>query len=177
MEGIKQNTQAVLPDEEMDKLFHDTMKSQWKEVVGMYRKRPSAHDARITISEDTALHIAISDGKTDIALELINIVDESKLQIKNLRGDTPLHVAAALGNFDVCELIAAKNKSCAFSRNKGGETPIFLTALHGKYEPFLLFHSLDQDEKHLRRNNGDTILHVAISNEYFRKGSHFNYLL
>ena len=46
---------------------------------------------------------------------------------------------------------------------------MFLAALHGKKTTFLLLHFLDEDEKHMRRDNGDTILHVTIAGEYLSK--------
>ena len=153
----------------MEKLFKDVMKSNWKEVTETYKNAPEVQEAKITISEDTALHLAVSDGKTEEALQLIDIVNSKTLEIKNEGGNTPLHLAAALGDSEVCEQIFSKNSKVTTVRNKKGETPIFLAALHGKKTTFALLHSLDQDLKHMRRDDGDTILHVTIAGEYLSK--------
>ena len=156
---------------EMDKLFKDAMKSRWEEVVKTYKTSQEARQAKITISGETALHLAISDGETKAALQLIHILDTNQLKIKNDDGNTALHLAAALGNLEVCKHIASKEPSLDIikARNNNDESPIFLAALHGKKETFLWLHSLNQDEMHLRRNDGDTILHVAIDGDYFSK--------
>ena len=62
-------------------------------------------------------------------------------------------------------------------RNGDGETPFFLAALHGRKEAFLCLlracgsGSKDIFEDYSRRNDGDTILHVAVAGDYF--GEHY----
>ncbi|XP_059287567.1 uncharacterized protein LOC132040894 [Lycium ferocissimum] len=58
--------------------------------------------------------------------------------------------------------------------NKKGETPLFIAAYQGKLKAFLYLHKCVQDEKEegpielCRREDGDNILHAAISGEYFK---------
>ena len=54
-------------------------------------------------------------------------------------------------------------------RNNDGETPLFLAALNGKKETFGFLNAQFTEAHHVRRNNGDTILHAAIAGEYFSK--------
>ncbi|KDO61185.1 hypothetical protein CISIN_1g043593mg [Citrus sinensis] len=57
--------------------------------------------AKITNSEDTALHIAVSDGRSDIVLKLVESMGQNAsnvLKLQNEKGNTALHLAAALGN-------------------------------------------------------------------------------
>ncbi|KAL5542577.1 hypothetical protein UlMin_010287 [Ulmus minor] len=152
---------------EMDDLFTKAMKGQWNEVVEMYREI-RAQTAKITKSDDTALHIAVSVGETETAVELVNIADKDSLKITNVRGNTALHVAAALGNLEVCESMVEKNSYLMAIRNNDGEIPLFLAALNGKKETFSFLNAQCTGAHHyVRRNNGDTILHVAIAGEYF----------
>lgn len=165
--------------EEIDKLFDNTMKGHWEKVVEAYKKGQEFREAKITSLEDTALHLAVSDGKTEVALELMgSIVDEEDvLSIANKRGDTALHLAAAMGDVEVCQNMAERDPNLITVRNRRGETPLYSAALHGKQKAFLCLHSFCK-EKHrsFRKNNGDTILHAAISAEHFSKLLKFHFM-
>jgi len=90
--------------------------------------------------------------------------------MQNSKGNTPLHVAAELGNVDICNNIAKRDPILISYRNFEGETPLFLAAVYGKREAFICLHGRHQDKDDYsvsRKNNGDTILHSAISSEYF----------
>uniref|UniRef100_A0A2N9FN13 Uncharacterized protein n=1 Tax=Fagus sylvatica TaxID=28930 RepID=A0A2N9FN13_FAGSY len=61
-------------------------------------------------------------------------------------------------------------KTCLSARNNEGETPLFKAVLHGKKEAFLYFHSIcgpREGYNYFTRTDGETILHRAISEEYF----------
>ncbi|KAJ9182436.1 hypothetical protein P3X46_006431 [Hevea brasiliensis] len=161
---------------EANGIFESAMKGRWDEVVEAYEKNSSFQKARITRSEDTALHVAVSNGQTAVVLKLVEIARENAstiLHIKNDKGNTPLHLAAALGNVKMCHFLATKDRSLIRARNFESETPLFLSALHGNKKAFLCLHSLykeayrEIDYSLCRRSNGDTILHSAISGEYF----------
>ncbi|PON92521.1 Transmembrane protein [Trema orientale] len=153
---------------EIDNLFVYAMKGQWDEVLRIYKKSPEAQKTKITKSEDTALHVAVSVGQTDTAVELVAVSQEGILEMKNARGNSALHIAAALGNLLVCKSMVSRNLNLITIRNDKGETPLFLAALHGKRDAFIYLHSLSKDEYLVRRNDGDTVLHAAITGEYFK---------
>lgn len=114
------------------------------------------------------------------------------LEMANVRGDTILHLAAAVGSDGICERVATKYLSLLKAnadgekpifglmrkRNARGETPLFVAAHHGNLQAFLILHNAytatatdpQQTYEPLRRpKDGDTILHAAISGEYFSK--------
>ena len=153
---------------DVDSLFAHAMKGEWLKVSEIYEKSPEARKAKLTKSEDTALHIAVTVGQTETAVRLVEIVSEDILKIADAKGDTALHIAAALGDLSVCRSMASKSSGLITARNNKGETPLFLAARHGKKEAFLFLYSLGgRDDFHVRRNDGDTILHAAIIGEYF----------
>ncbi|GMY16829.1 ankyrin repeat and protein kinase domain-containing protein 1-like [Fagus crenata] len=81
-----------------------------------------------------------------------------------------------MGNVYMCQCIGNADKSLVGARNYDSETPFFLAALYGKKEAFLCLHELCGTENgynYCRRKDGDTILHCAISGDYF--GEYFNY--
>ncbi|TXG63711.1 hypothetical protein EZV62_010705 [Acer yangbiense] len=176
-EKNKETAGAGPADQTKKRLFKNAMKGNWDEVVKIYSNNPSIHKAKITRSGGTALHIAVSDGKEDIVKKLLNkIVDNSLTDAQEVlrMGDeienTPLHTAAMLGNVMMCECIAEVDKTLIGARNKDSETPFFMAASHGHKHAFLCLHSLCGPGKgydYSRRNNGETILHCAISGDYF----------
>ncbi|PON98125.1 Transmembrane protein [Trema orientale] len=105
----------------------------------------------------------IKDGETVI---------NSPLGIKNSKGNTPLHLAASIGNVRMCKYITDVGYEALLEDcNDAGESPLFLAALHGRKEAFLFLNSLlktQASENHVnKRNNRDTILHCAVSGDYF----------
>ncbi|XP_058115638.1 uncharacterized protein LOC131258372 isoform X3 [Magnolia sinica] len=158
-----------------ENLFEKAMRGDWDYVVEVFEKKPEMQNASLTRSNDTALHIAVSDNKTDVVEKLVEIVKrnpETKLEdMVDGRKDTPLHLAAAQGNIRMCRCMAQNNLNLIKARNKDGETPLFLAVLHGKASAFLYLHGIGQLEPsdiiHCKRNDGDTILHVAIVGGYY----------
>ena len=155
-------------------LFNMAMKGDWKEVVRIYKQDDRAHEAKITRSGNTALHVAVSDCKVDVVEELVGHVVSNRsskavLRIQNDRGNTPLHSAASMGNVRMCYRMAKVDPSLVGIRNKESETPLFLAALRGKREAFLCLHYIcgnKPDVSYCRRQDGQTVLHCAIAGEY-----------
>lgn len=180
----------------LDDLFDLTMKKKWSQVETAYEQYPSTRIAKLTKSEETALHVAISSYHSELhssdcekhILGMIKSIPDNDafeiLSMKNDRGDTPLHLSAAVGWLSICEYIASKDRKLISTRNLKGETPLFVAAYHGKLDSFLSLHRLynqkpvqetgqqnkgqERDESLCRREDGNTILHSAISGDYFK---------
>ena len=159
---------------EVENLFGYALKGQWREVLEAYENNPGALEAKITRAEDTVLHIAVYVGQTCFVTTLLdNITEEVCLKIlkmQNSKGNTPLHLAAELGNVEICNNITRRYPTLISWRNFEGETPLFLAAVHGKRDAFFCLYSHQQgkdDYSLCRKSNGDTILHSTISSEYF----------
>ncbi|RWR75614.1 serine/threonine-protein phosphatase 6 regulatory ankyrin repeat subunit B-like protein [Cinnamomum micranthum f. kanehirae] len=159
-----------------DRVFKDVMNGNWEAVLNAYGKNVnSIQTASITSSKETVLHIAISDNRSDMAKKLLEIVVDGKKikEMRNDRGNNPLHLAASLGQADMCELMVNRDLELIMSRNMEGETPLFLAALHGRKEAFYTLHykwssnkGPHEDFSHCKRNDGNSILHVVILGEY-----------
>lgn len=178
----------LVMEEVKQEMLNHAMEGNWEDAVGMYEKYPWAQNARLTRSGETALHIAVFKSTEDTVKRLVNLVDaeeekaqhgesssaaeaKNPLMIANDRGNTPLHLAALIGNVNMCNYIASKREELVGLRNIAGETPLFLAALRGKKEVFLYLHSkcgpAGTHNHYTRRDDGQTILHVAIFGEYF----------
>ena len=187
-----------------EKLYLHTLRGKWKEVVEIYKEHAWTHTTKITTSENSALHMAVDNGQKEIVEKLveeiiknenrrpepmeddreegqheiediINIEETKTLKMKNVHGDTPLHLAASRGFAAICWVLAEKNGELLQIRNNKGETPIFLAALNWHRDAFLCLHNMYKrhnrqvELESLRRNNGDTILHCAIKRGHFGK--------
>ncbi|CAA3029190.1 Death-associated kinase 1 [Olea europaea subsp. europaea] len=182
MEPLGQSVSSIFLLEEIkNNLFRNAMNGKWVEVIKIYAERPEAHKAKITRSKDTALHIAISEGQVTTVERLMKILREQGsagevLTIGNEQGNTPLHLAASLGNVKMCRLIADVDSTLIGKRNKDEETPFFQAVLNGKRDAFLCLHYIcNSDERYSyckKKHDGETILHSAISGEYFDLAIH-----
>ncbi|KAK7412606.1 hypothetical protein VNO78_04100 [Psophocarpus tetragonolobus] len=149
---------------------------QWREALEEYKKKPGALEAKITKVEDSVLHVAVYVGQTCFLSRVLDNIDKEVclniLYMQNSQGNTPLHLAAQLGNVDMCRIIAKRDSNLISCLNKQGETPLFMAALHGKRDAFFSLHRLQpiplpHPLSFVTKTNGDTILHSTICSEYF----------
>ncbi|WCJ33200.1 Ankyrin repeat family protein [Euphorbia peplus] len=166
-------------EEEEGELFESAIKGNWDKVAEAYEKNSTLQQAKLTKTQDTALHLAVSDGQTQVVLKLVQIIgpNASKiLHIKNEKGNTPLHLAAAIGDVQMCHCLAKHDPDLIKARNSDRETPLFMAALHGKKQAFLCLHFLHSKQQAdyvlCRKRNGDTILHCTIHAEHFDLACH-----
>lgn len=158
-------------------LYHSTLQGDWKEALTAYKNDASIHTTPINSCDDTALHVAVNDGKEDMVAKLVdeikNMRSWSALEKQNDRGDTPLHCAASRGCLKMCACIAEARggNNLLEARNKKGETPLFLAALHGHKHAFLYLNSRcpgDHSSRLWKRtSDGETVLHCTIHRELF----------
>lgn len=173
----------------INKMFDECMNKEWEKVLNTYSTHGFVRRAKLTKSEDTALHLAINcyhpkhrskDHLQCIKKMVTKIPDDEALDIlklKNDTGDTPLHLAAQLGNVEICGCILTQVEKLGEAdeligeRNNLNMTPLFLAAHRGKVDAFKLLHDKikeTEDRIHLcRKEKGETILHSTLSGEYF----------
>ncbi|XXG52128.1 hypothetical protein AAC387_Pa03g0524 [Persea americana] len=162
-----------------DELFKKVMQEDWDAVVNIYLdKGDIVSTAKITRNKETTLHIAISDNKTKVVKALLYIINPFKIQeMLNDMDENPLHLAASLGQAEMCKQLVEKDPKLIGARNKEGETPLFQATLYGKKAAFYALHPrcpitgkhIKHDIVHCKRTDGNSILHVAIQREYFAK--------
>ncbi|RWR75613.1 serine/threonine-protein phosphatase 6 regulatory ankyrin repeat subunit B-like protein [Cinnamomum micranthum f. kanehirae] len=180
--GIGSSTSSppmtLTPEEEvLNDLYEFTMDGDWDAVLYVYEKyKEIVQTARINSFNQTTLHLAISDSRADMVKSLLDIVDAHVIRdMIDDRKENPLHLAASLDQTDTCKLLVNKDPELIGAQNKEGETPLFIAARNGKKGAFYALHpkcpitgdDIKHDIRHCKRNDGNTILHVAILGEYF----------
>ncbi|CAI9771172.1 unnamed protein product [Fraxinus pennsylvanica] len=165
---FKETPTPIEEEISLDDLFDLTMKKKWSQVETAYKRYPSTRRAKLTKSEETSLHVAISSYHSELhssdcekhIVGMINSIgdDFEILSIKNDKGDTPLHLAAAVGWLSICEYIALNDHLDSSGKNalmlaaENRQTTIFNYLVEKKLPEFV-FHQFD--------DQGNSILHLA----------------
>ncbi|KAM7498399.1 hypothetical protein LguiA_022813 [Lonicera macranthoides] len=86
-------------------LFQNVMKNYWNKILAICKKQPESDKEKITRTSDTLLNLAVADGKNEIVQQLVKLIKKlgndairKALGIVNERKNTPLHLAASMGN-------------------------------------------------------------------------------
>lgn len=180
-----EGAEAALTSDLFSVFRGSVVEGRWDYVIPAYENNSVFHRMKINESRGTALHVAVNDGKAELVNLLVGaILDHegsqvsggsgSALRSMNERGDTPLHLAASRGFIGMCKCIVGENeerKDLIKVMNHMGETPLFRAVLTCQMETFVYLHHVSKREKNvpLRNNDGDSILHRAISREFFGK--------
>ncbi|XP_031403635.1 uncharacterized protein LOC116212989 isoform X2 [Punica granatum] len=163
-----------------DEHFEIAMKGDWETVVDAYTNlsRKIIENYRASsVKCETALHVAVANTQVKHVFDIVAGIPQDDvleiLKMRNGQGNTPLHLAAAIGNLVMCWCISSKDKSLIAERNNEDETPLFLAAHRGHEKAFFYLQynygktNITQDKTMLinKKGNGDTVLHSAIYGE------------
>ena len=93
-------------ERQKQELLKFCMEDKWEKVVDMYNTYPILQYAQLTASEETALHIAVWKGTAETIKSIVEAIEDlwrrcripRSLGLPNDQGNTPLHVAALIGN-------------------------------------------------------------------------------
>lgn len=168
-------------DKAQRRLFKSAVNGNWDDVLVQCKGQNWAFDVKVTKSDDTVFHLAAYNRREDIFERLLELlpwgtghehIAMSALEKANMEGNTPLHIAATVGSEKMCRSIVKRSRSRALLSvlNNEGETPFFSAALHGHKDAFLYLASICNRVEgyfYSQRNDGDTILHRAISAEHY----------
>ena len=163
-------------------LYKALMKKDYENVAKVCHKLPEGPLQRISLHNDTVLHVAAHAAQSDVVLDLLNMLPKDLnrplADIKNNDGNTILHEAATShGMIDVTEELLRRDAGLLIACNNLGEKPIFCAARYGQTSMFdflawkmgLGQQNPEDCKAHLQRNDGTTVLHISIATECFRE--------
>jgi ankyrin repeat protein len=132
--------------------YRAAMSGNWKSMLHHYRERVLHVPFPVTLSEDTALHLAVYSKQEQPLKDLLEIVNDMEflvpneteslvtvtgsilpeiefLKRKNKFGNTVLHEATIYGNYEAVRLLVDSNcEDLLKETNNYGETPLFTAA-------------------------------------------------
>jgi len=104
-------------------------KGDWDAANQFINSHPEAVSARISILGSTALHIAIFAGHMNIVEELVKIMLEENLKIKDTGDYTVLGCCALVGNIQMAKCIIGKCRSLLSIGNRSEDLIPVVVAL------------------------------------------------
>uniref|UniRef100_A0A6N2M0D4 PGG domain-containing protein n=1 Tax=Salix viminalis TaxID=40686 RepID=A0A6N2M0D4_SALVM len=152
------------------KAYKAAMSGDWKNITHHYQDRPMDLSFPVTLSADTALHIAVYSKQAEPLQSLLEVVndmenfilymeappenDQSRsteqmkfLMRKNKFGNTALHEATICGNYEAVTLLVARCPALLKEKNKYGETPLFTAAGFGEAEIVAFLFSSEPEQR------------------------------
>ncbi|KAA3478764.1 ankyrin repeat-containing protein [Gossypium australe] len=171
---------------EMSEPYKKVLANDVHGLKAIYSKNPDALLNLITARKDTIFHIAAYGGHEEVLRVLLEMVPQSKkaevLKVKNIYGNTILHEVATTTHVKAARLLMEEvvlvlpgndrqREEILGARNKLGETPLFRAAEYSsKTMVEYLATAIGRTgnlESHYRRNDGTSILHIAVIGQQF----------
>ncbi|KAI3975116.1 hypothetical protein MKX01_031096 [Papaver californicum] len=109
-------------------LYKAALKGDWVRAKRILQVDPGAMTTRITVNQETALHIAAAAGHSTFAEKLVELMPSEALESKKGDGETALHVVASAGLTRVAKVMVNKNPNLTQIRDSGERVPL-VTAL------------------------------------------------
>ena len=156
------------------KLYNAILKGDVEKVIELCERFADHAMQRLTIHEDTVLHVATYSKQTGLVLRLLEALPQHHIHkittSKNVSGNTVLHEVATLDDcsVEVARKILEKASELLSMRNELGESVLFQSARYGKIKIFNFLadkiSKYDEDtlKSLIQRNDRTTILHIAI---------------
>ncbi|KAK1548748.1 hypothetical protein Q3G72_029837 [Acer saccharum] len=127
-----------------------------------------------TLSQEDGDSVECPEGKSPVHVAIqrknlaaLKIIKEHKVVLLNVRdekGNTPLHCASSLGYFEVVCYLEEINSDQAFERNEEGFYPLHLACENGHVRVVQELLRKWPDPTESIGDNGQSILHVAAKN-------------
>ena len=162
-------------------LYNALKYKKYSEVRRICHDHPEYVLQKISVFNDTALHMAAQSKQTDLVLDSLKILfadcNRRLSGIKKDDGNTVLHEVATSDVMKDAgeELLKRDEKLLLTASNNLGEKPIFCAVRYGQSQMFefladkMELEKLSEEESkaHSRRNDGTTVLHISMTAECF----------
>ena len=154
---------------------------EWDEANQFISSNPETMTIRFSINGSTALHIAIFEGHMYIVEELVKIMSEENLKIKDAGGFTVLGYCAIVGNIQMAKCIVGKSRTLLSIGN--GIFDLIPVAVALAYNPngtemarYLFSETPLEDLMPRNGINGAMFITRAIYSKAIGKNFRFNYI-
>ncbi|KAH7514932.1 hypothetical protein FEM48_Zijuj11G0142600 [Ziziphus jujuba var. spinosa] len=152
--------------------YRAALEGDWERMKRFYEENREAVFYPLTVTNDTAFHIAVYSRTKSPLEELIQIVPNPPIARADDKKNTPLHEAGAIGNIEAAQVLMRWSPEQLEARNALGETPMFRAAAFGMTEMVKYLASEVRSRHrnmHIQRIRDDntSILQSAIHGQHF----------
>ncbi|GFP89174.1 ankyrin repeat ph and sec7 domain containing protein secg [Phtheirospermum japonicum] len=139
----------VVEDEWRDylPLYRATLMGDWDAAKRIIDNDPNAIKARIAFTLETSLHIAVGTGKSiHFVQNLVDIMPDDLIGVKDELGYNALHVAALTGNTEAAKILIGRRADLLCVPDNTGSFPVHLAALSAHRETLWCLISKTSDD-------------------------------
>ena len=138
---------------------------------------------QVTPEENTVLHVALQFNQLEAAEKIVNL-SLSLVHKKNSRGNTPLHVAARVGDSSMVKLLIDQEKKLDIEtgdrqqllsmENQDGETALHVAVRYGNFEVLKELIKEKDPAKLAKHENKarESALFLAVDRQHYHIASH-----
>ncbi|KAK0604814.1 hypothetical protein LWI29_019727 [Acer saccharum] len=132
--------------------------------------KPDAVRVKITFNGDTALHVAVMAGQSDILKWLIHKMSPQDLELKNAMGYTAFSIAAINGFQEMADKMLNKNAELVKVKDHHGLIPIVVASLYSSKDMVRYLYKKTPHEMLTPENpdrSGATLLNCLLTDEIY----------
>ncbi|KAJ7974915.1 Ankyrin repeat family protein [Quillaja saponaria] len=135
---LEEDKSADIPDTkdygQYAKFYKAMQLGNWKDAKEFINTHPDALNERIAFTGKTALHATVDFGHFETVKELLDLMSEEAIEIRDNDGYTALASSVAAGTVEMAEWIVKKNKKVVTMATKYNLIPVTLAIRYGHIE-------------------------------------------
>lgn len=112
-------------------LYCAALTGDWEAAKRFLKTDSNAVTARITLFWMTVLHVAAGEGHSRFVENLVSIMTEEEVEMRDMNGCTALHYAASAGSLKAAMALVKRNRRLTNIVNSDGWTPLLSAVFHG----------------------------------------------
>ncbi|XP_028118595.1 uncharacterized protein LOC114316144 isoform X3 [Camellia sinensis] len=160
-------------------LLKAALRGDWDSAKGFFDQDPDALTAHITDAKQTALHLAISSGRSiEFVEKLVDLMPPEALALRASQGRTALHIAALYGNTKAAVILVEKHPTSLYIRSYDqNQLPLHFAANGGHKDTLLYLLSVTEDDpvsKPFAYPSGALLLYQAVDSEFYGSSARTN---
>lgn len=153
-----------------DELYRAIEKGDLEAVQSFLDVGPDALTEKITLKDDTALHVAVLAGKVEIVKELVMRMGKDDLELKNNMGETAFSIATINESYEMVRAMVDKNNNLLTLKNSYGAIPVVVASLFSAKDMVRYLYSITPKEilkPETEDRSGATLLNTLIADGIF----------
>ncbi|CAL8140116.1 unnamed protein product [Prunus armeniaca] len=148
----------------------DLLFGRWNSAEEFLKTKPEAVRSRITPEGETALHVAVKSEELQVVKELVKLMTEKDLEIKDAYGLTAFACTVILGDIEMAKCMVEKNKKLLSIRSPPNNAiPLINAYRRGQWEMANYLYSLTPLED-LNDRDGAALISQCFLSKHFDIG-------